>query len=325
MGELDPRIVVGSRWGIYTLKEILGVRECPHSGSPHVHWEGGGWDMMSTLTSDPDYQYVSPPSPPKGSGAVDWARWLPPRELPDTGPKDFEVGQVWASRIESGENAMVCRFVGDDGECEYLARGGYFAEREESRRCFRESAFAKHAILVQDVNETSPRSPESLYGAHAETGGGLRGEEWATSPDDEWHDAAGLNWACTGRQCQSAPKDRVATMIHKSCNRLCADCWRRRKPKESVPEKACGCPGPESEPCIWDCPTLQRRAVREAPKLALNPCQGARLTCSLEALPGNHLCKGHLEMEREHRSNYAPVDFVDCLPDVGEFGTARPR
>lgn len=100
--------------------------------------------------------------------SIDWSKWLPPHPLPDTGPKEFRTGQVWAWHIdiESG-NREVDRITnvskrGITAETEILACVGI---HNLHSTIFTDSPAANHAILIQDVDEAEPRDPRVLYTA----------------------------------------------------------------------------------------------------------------------------------------------------------------
>lgn len=102
---------------------------------------------------------------------VNWQDYLPPRPLPDTGPKVFKVGQVWAWAIYYGGGKMnreVDRIVGlttnGPWKVEVLAKDGVHNNTADIGG---RSWAALSAILVQDVGEPTPRDPAVLYGGAA--------------------------------------------------------------------------------------------------------------------------------------------------------------
>lgn len=105
------------------------------------------------------FAYLRGPEPAK----VDWAKWLPKAPLPDTGPKEFKVGQVWGL-CQAYDRSAVYRVesVGRDGEaeCAPLAECGpsYGRQRIGPSLC------AVHMRLIQDVGEPHPRPVEQVYG-----------------------------------------------------------------------------------------------------------------------------------------------------------------
>lgn len=117
----------------------------------------------------------------------DWARWLPPAPLPESGFKVFRAGQVWASRTLFG-HAEIVRFIAerDDDDCligEQIAGSGLAARAG----IYGGSSWAVYAVLVQDVGEADPRDPATLYGAATKLAkapaGGTAAREMGT-PDE---------------------------------------------------------------------------------------------------------------------------------------------
>lgn len=129
----------------------------------------------------------------------DWARWLPPRPLPERfdGAADDErhgreqkAGQVWASCWESGGHvsARVWRVDADGGSRgKVLACSGRYSGSKPHEfnmtGCYRTSC----AVLVQDVGQAEPTPPEVLYGlspSEGGNGGGVKvGDRYATKFD----------------------------------------------------------------------------------------------------------------------------------------------
>ncbi len=123
-----------------------------------------------------DQEFVrGPETVPVATGwARDWSAWLPPHGLPDTGPKTFRVGQVWAW-LEGKARAV-----------------GMVDEADESAVGFRNLAsvapyarglgfrFGKHGpsttVLVADVG-CEPTPPSVLYASPAATPEPVKREE----------------------------------------------------------------------------------------------------------------------------------------------------
>ena len=94
---------------------------------------------------------------------VDWSRWLPPAPLPDTGPKVFKAGQVWALRVaDDDERTGVFGIGSPDGFMTVLAHADW--ETGTTGRCHPGGLGARHAVLVQDDGQPEPTPPEVLYG-----------------------------------------------------------------------------------------------------------------------------------------------------------------
>lgn len=95
---------------------------------------------------------------------VDWNKWLPPRgfDLPNTGPKVFKAGQVWAShrygglvfRVNPGNNYPDVLAIADNHNPVYTT-GCIYATGEDTG-CI--------SILVADVG-CEPTDPDLLYQA----------------------------------------------------------------------------------------------------------------------------------------------------------------
>lgn len=171
--------VVGDVWRLsrwhYESNEVtivsLGARggclckahvRCLMSSGNEDGWCEGTFAKVAT--------FVRSASPPKER---DWSAWLPPRPLPNTGPKVFKVGQVWATHVnydgtdparvwrvssvdQKNDQWMTVDMLATNGQCggAIVGPGARISNPEYTCR----------AILVADVG-CEPTPPEVLYGA----------------------------------------------------------------------------------------------------------------------------------------------------------------
>lgn len=131
----------------------------------------GGW--FDTAWSNPDIKMtlVSREGAPVER---DWSRWLPPAPLPDTGPKDFKVGQSWAAAARSGDSVyrMVYRVVAVSAthiayDILALTVNGEVSTPSHTRNEWNRddgSVYRPHSALAQDVGEPEPRDPAVVFG-----------------------------------------------------------------------------------------------------------------------------------------------------------------
>src|SRR6185436_20537883 len=142
MSEKPTRVEVGQRWQFETAVRDVSPDEIRkfESNGRWVDAEGYSWRPEDLLASAKWTFLGYAPSPETGPPVmgetrVDWARWLPSAETPDTGGKKFKPGQVWATHVGTAGNSAVF-LVGEGLDpcgqqiCEYLAVAGYFAKGE---------------------------------------------------------------------------------------------------------------------------------------------------------------------------------------------------
>lgn len=127
-----------------------------------VRAAGGGWNLgeeyVFTRSAFSSARYLGPSSIP--GRRVDWARWLPPHDLRDTGAKALKSGQVWAWRYAAGASGVV-RIVHEIGGSQETLASGYLDN--PGPLWFEGSGkLGQHAVLVADVG-CEPTPPEILY------------------------------------------------------------------------------------------------------------------------------------------------------------------
>ncbi len=141
----------------------LGERAVDEAGESYWPWVGssigGGW--RDGAWSDPEIKMtlVSREAAPVERA---WSRWLPPAPLPDSGEKEFKVGQVWAfSRPhDTFFGPMVFRVSSAHASAHVLA--GLLLGKPWVSVTGSDSG--RNAVLVQDVGEPEPRDPAAVFG-----------------------------------------------------------------------------------------------------------------------------------------------------------------
>lgn len=155
----------------------------------------------------------------------DWSRWLPPRALPNSQPREpFRKGAIvaWSYEVGGRVHAEVVRMTDDVG-------GGDILVANPGRKSLRTTGLNTYggAILVADVG-CEPTPPETLYGAPSSPPN--TGE--AASPTV----AVGQRWRWFGHEgedlgiCTVVKVDGDIVRLSDGCDSL--SCFAERKPGE---------------------------------------------------------------------------------------------
>src|SRR5262249_14673830 len=136
------------------------------NGCPRLTWEvRPGEEIIQMWHCGLDKMtYLSPPeAAPVRVGQRDWARWLPPRPLPEGDAPQWKAGQVWA--WSTGSDPIVYRVLPESfaspHKVEILCRPK-FSHHSGDKVCMYGGTWAA-AVLVQDVGQAEPTPPEVLY------------------------------------------------------------------------------------------------------------------------------------------------------------------
>lgn len=168
--EKPTKIEAGQRWSWCGTEYVL------FDQYPDGDWKGRTKDGKSGafdrhMLASPSATFLGGPASPERP--VDWAKWLPPRELPRNPYIVFKAGQIWAVRWDKVDHAAVFRVAKNTAcacatpdnhhiQVEFLAGrrtgGGGYSNRDYTER----------AVLVADVG-CEPTPPEILYGTGVQT------------------------------------------------------------------------------------------------------------------------------------------------------------
>lgn len=91
--------------------------------------------------------------------SIDWNLWLPPAELPDTGDKNFRVGQVWAYTISGRKRVAKLRGA---GYCLILAAEDPHAVGDHGS-FMAGGNHQKHAVFLSESIDIEPPDPDLIY------------------------------------------------------------------------------------------------------------------------------------------------------------------
>lgn len=248
--EKPATVEVGQRWKWPNAQEATVTKvfagpcaDDRHKDEPHVHFPEGGWNPIASMLDKKNLRstYLGGPSPPAVAEAVDWSRYLLPRDLDPRECSGVLPGGVYAVAADGWANVWR---VGADGHGVILAAKGAYAGKVGERVSGPGDAGPARRVLICRAGETPP-PPEEVwaraYGPRTPTREAPKCEPWC-----------GQEMAC-----RNSPK--CVTDLYCYCSVACrnADVARRAAPEP-----------PRAEPALYEQTLDEARRQRRVASFA---------------------------------------------------------